>query len=39
MRQITLLPGKLDELEPDLILELDKEVQSYADSVLFNASW
>lgn len=29
----------LEELDPDLMLELDKEVQSQVDSVLFKASW
>lgn len=31
--------GRLEELEPDLILELDKDDQSWAASVRFIASW
>lgn len=33
------LPGMLAELEPDLMLEVEREDQSYAASVLFIASW
>lgn len=32
------LPGMLTELEPDLMLEVEREDQSYAASVLFIAS-
>lgn len=33
------LPGMLAELEPDRMLEVEREDQSYAASVLFMASW
>ncbi len=32
-------PGRLEELEPDLILELEREDQSWAASVRLMASW
>lgn len=37
--QTVNLPGMLAELEPDRMLEVEREDQSYAASVLFMASW
>lgn len=38
-KQIGSVPGMLAELDPERMLEVDKEDQSYAASVLFMASW
>lgn len=39
LEPVSYLPGMLTELEPDLMLEVEREDQSYAASVLFIASW